>query len=98
MRPQGSTSFNFSGAAGALSALKQPITATGILAIVVSTQGAHVHVYSSDPTAKISLDGQPPIDFAPDGADLSSVSTGAHQLTVSQGNDQYKLDVEVGPI
>jgi serine/threonine-protein kinase len=84
-----------SSAAGALPLIKTPITATGILAVVVSSMGDQVHVHSSDATAKLSLDGQPPIDVPVDGANLSSVGAGAHELTLNRGSEQYKLAIEV---
>lgn len=96
--PQGSASFAFSGSAGGLSTVKAPITANGVLAIVVSSQGGRIHVYSSDSAAKVSLDGQAPLDVTQEGVELPSVAAGVHQLTVSQGNDQYKLDIDAGPI
>jgi len=33
-----------------------------------------------------------------DGLELPPVSPGAHELAVTHGNDQYKLDVDVGPV
>jgi hypothetical protein len=75
--------------------IKTPIIAKGILAVVVSTMGDHVHVYSSDARAKLSLDGQPPVDLAAEGTDLSSVAAGAHELTLSRAGEQYKLEIEV---
>src|SRR6202012_2808705 len=44
---------------------------------------------------KLSLDGQPPLDLPAEGAELSSVAAGAHELTVSRGGEQYKLAIEV---
>ena len=57
--------------------------------------GDHIHVYSSDTGAKLSLDGQPTIDIPAEGADLTSVTPGAHELTISRGGEQYKLAIEV---
>jgi serine/threonine-protein kinase len=93
--PHGHASFTFSAAAGALPQVSGPITAKGVLAVVVASTADHVHVYASDSTAKLSLDGQSPLDISPDGLDLPSVAAGAHELTLSQGNDQYKLDIDV---
>ena len=83
-------------APGTLPVIKTPITATGVLAVVVSSMGDRVHVYSSDAAAKLSLDGQPVIDLPAEGADLSSVAAGSHELTLSHGSEQYKLAIEVG--
>ncbi|HEY4904509.1 MAG TPA: protein kinase [Candidatus Sulfotelmatobacter sp.] len=93
--PAGGASFTFSAATGALPVVKGALTAKGILAVVVSSMGDHVHVYSSNSSAKLSFDGQPALALTSDGVDLSSVTTGAHELTLIQGGDQYKLPIEV---
>ena len=95
--PKGNASFSFSTEAGALPVVKTPIAAKGVLAVVVGSMGDHIHVYSSDSTAKLMLDGQSPVAFAADGVDLPSVAAGAHELTLIQGTDQYKLPIEVEP-
>jgi eukaryotic-like serine/threonine-protein kinase len=84
-------------AAGAFPAIKTPITAKRVLAVVVSSMGDRVHVYSSDAATKLSLDGQPSVDLSADGADLSSITAGSHELTVIHGGEQYKLAIEVTP-
>jgi serine/threonine-protein kinase len=94
--PSGEASFTFSTDAGAAPAVKGPIVSKGVSAVVVSGMGDHLHVYSSDSTAKVSLDGQPSLDVPQDGLDLASVSVGAHELAVTRGSDQYKLDVDAG--
>ncbi|HEY3974631.1 MAG TPA: protein kinase [Candidatus Sulfotelmatobacter sp.] len=81
--------------AGALPVVKTPLTAKGILAVVVSSMGDRVHVYSSDDRAKFALDGQPPVDLTAEGIDLSSVTPGSHDLTLNLGGEQYKLSIEV---
>jgi serine/threonine-protein kinase len=91
----GSFTVAVTSAAGALPAINPPIVAKKILAVVVSSMGDHVHVYSSDAAAKLSLDGQPSVDLSADGADLSSVAAGPHELTVIHGGEQYKLAIEV---
>ncbi len=94
--PTGSFSAAFSASAGAMPAITPPLAAKGILAVLVSSMGDHVRVYSSHTGTKLSLDGQPPIDVAGDGADLSSVTPGAHELALTYGGEQYKLAIEVG--
>ena len=91
----GGFNLTLTSTAGALPAIKTPITAKGILAVVVTSMGDHVHVYSSDGGAKLGLDTQPPADLTLDGVDLSSVTAGAHELTLSHGGEQYKLAIEV---
>ncbi|MGO9648052.1 MAG: protein kinase domain-containing protein [Terriglobales bacterium] len=96
--PQGSASFAFATEAGAVPAVKGPITAKGVLAVVVSNLGGRMQVVASDPAAKLSLDGQPPADMSQDGWQLTQVAPGTHELTLTQGSSQYKLDVDAGPM
>jgi serine/threonine protein kinase len=93
---RGEASFKLSTSAGAAPVVKGPIASKGVLAIVISGMSDRLHVYSSDSAAKISLDGQPALDVPHDGLDLASISAGAHQLAVTRGSDQYKLDVDAG--
>ena len=93
--PSGGFVAAFTSAAGTLPVIKTPITAKGVFAVVVSSMGDHVHVYSSDAGARLNLDGQAPLDLPPDGVGLSSVSEGAHELTVRHGGEEYKLAIEV---
>ena len=96
--PQGSASFNFASEAGALPAVKGSIVSHGVLAVVVSSMADRLHLYSSDPSIKVSLDGQAGLDVPPDGLEFPSISTGSHQLKVTRGSDQYqyKLDIDAG--
>jgi eukaryotic-like serine/threonine-protein kinase len=94
---RGEASFNFSSAAGAVPVVRGPIVFKGVLAVVVSGMAGHLRVYSSDSAAKVSLDGQAPLEVPQDGLDLPSISAGAHQLAVTRGSDQYKLDIDAGP-
>ena len=63
--------------------------------MLVSSMGDHAHVYSTDVSAKLSLDGQPPVDFSADGVDLPSLSAGAQELNVAHAGENYKLQIEV---
>jgi eukaryotic-like serine/threonine-protein kinase len=94
--PRGIASFTFSADAGAVPVVKGPIVSKGVLAVVVSGMADHLHVYSSDSAAKVSIDGQPALEVPQNGLDLPSVSAGPHQLGVTRGSDQYKLDFEAG--
>lgn len=94
--PQGEASFTFSNNPGSVPVLNGPVVSKGVLAVVVSTASGRVHVYSSDSTAKVSLDGQPAHDLPQDGLELPSVTPGAHELTVTRGSDEYKLDIDAG--
>jgi serine/threonine protein kinase len=93
--PSGSFVTTFSASAGTLPVIKAPITAKGVLAVIVSNMGNHIHVYSSDASAKVSLDNQATLDLSADGADLPPVSPGAHELAVTRGGEQYKLAIDV---
>ena len=95
--PQGNASFSFSAAPNALPALKSPIAAHGVLAVIVANLGGQLHVYCSDSAAKVTLDRQPAVEAAENGLDLTPVAAGAHQLAVSRGKDEYKLDIDAGP-
>jgi eukaryotic-like serine/threonine-protein kinase len=95
-QPQGEASFSFSTGTGSSPLVSNPIVAKGVMAIVVSSMADHLRVYSSDSTAKVSLDGQPAIAVPADGLDLPSVSGGAHELAVTRGSDEYKLDIDAG--
>ena len=96
--PQGGASFTFSTEAGAVPVVKGSIVSHGVLAVVVGSMAARLHVYSSDPSTKVSLDGQAPLDVPQDGVDLPSISAGPHELAVTRGSDQYqyKLDINAG--
>ncbi|MGA2459528.1 MAG: hypothetical protein ABSF85_18335, partial [Terriglobales bacterium] len=97
---RGGASFTFSTEAGAVPAVKGPFVSHGVLAVVVASMGARLHVYSSDSSTKVSLDGQAPLDVPQDGLDLPSISAGPHELTVTRGSDQhqYKIDINAGAL
>jgi hypothetical protein len=96
--PQGEASFTFSTEAGAMPVVKGAIVSKRVMAVVVSSIADHLHVYSSDTKSKIGLDGQAPIDVTEDGLDLPAGSPGAHELIVTRGGDQYKLEVDAGAV
>ncbi len=93
--PAGSFEVSVSSTAAALPAVKTPITANGLLAVIVSSMGDRMHVYASDPAAKLSIDTQSPIDIPEDGLDFPSVTAGAHELTISRSGEEYKLSIDV---
>jgi serine/threonine protein kinase len=92
---QGVASFTFSSDAGVLPAVKEPIVVNGLLAVVVSNLASRVHVYCSDPAAKLSFDGQAPTAMPEGGWELPQVSLATHELALTHGQDQYKLDIDV---
>jgi len=93
--PSGSFTAAFTSAAGTLPVINPPLTAKGVLAVMVSSMGDHVHVYSSHAGTKLSLDGQAQLDVPDQGADFASVTSGAHELDLSYSGEQYKLAIEV---
>ncbi len=93
---QGEAAFTFATGAGSLPLINGRIAAKGVTAVIVSSMADRVRVYSSDSAAKVSLDGQPPVEIPQDGLELTSVSAGAHELTVTRGSDEYKLDIDAG--
>jgi tetratricopeptide (TPR) repeat protein len=94
---QGDASFSFSTGSGVLPSLKGPIAGHGIIAVVVTNLAGQLHIYCSDASAKVSLDTQSPVDMTDKGADFAQVTPGPHQLNVSRGGEEYKLDVDAGP-
>ncbi|MGB2604722.1 MAG: hypothetical protein WBC78_14080, partial [Candidatus Sulfotelmatobacter sp.] len=94
--PQGEASFTFSTAAGAAPVVTGSVVSKGVLALVLTSMSGHLRIYSSDTATKVSLDGQAPLSVSKDGVDFPSISPGGHELAVTQGSDQYKLDVDSG--
>ncbi|HZW95233.1 MAG TPA: hypothetical protein VFF64_19950 [Candidatus Eremiobacteraceae bacterium] len=94
--PQGEASFTFSTAAGAVPVVTGSVVSKGILALVLTGMSGHLRIYSSDTATRVSLDGQAPLSVSKDGLDFPSISPGSHELAVTQGSDQYKLDVDSG--
>lgn len=95
---RGEVAFDFSTAAGTAPIVNGPIVSKGVTALVVSSMADHLRVYSSDSKARVSLDGQAPLDVPQEGLDLPSVSAGVHELAVTRGSDQYKLDIDAGSV
>ncbi len=93
---RGQTSFTFSSAAGAAPLISGPIVAKGVVAVVVTGISGHLHIYASDATTKVSLDGQAPLDVSKEGVELAAVPPGAHELAVTRGHEQFKVDIDVG--
>ena len=98
--PQGEVSLAFSNEEGAAPGVTGPIVSRGLLAVVVSGTADKLHVYSSDPSIKLSLDGQAPVGVPRNGVELPSISAGPHELAVTRGSDQYryKLDPNAGMV
>jgi serine/threonine protein kinase/cytochrome c-type biogenesis protein CcmH/NrfG len=93
---RGEASFTFSSNPAAAPAVNGPIVSKGVTAVVVSGMADHLRVYSSDSAARVSLDGQAPLEVPQNGLDLPSIQPGAHELSVTRGSDEYKLDIDAG--
>jgi eukaryotic-like serine/threonine-protein kinase len=94
--PQGEVSFAFSNEEGAAPAVKGGIASHGVLAFIVSSKADKLHVYSSDASIKISIDGQAAVGLPPGGLELPSISAGPHELAVTRGSDQYHYKLDAG--
>ena len=90
----GNFAFDVKSSVDAAPAIKTPVAAKGVLAVLVSSMGDHLHVYSSNAASKVALDGKPPADLPVDGLEFPSVSAGSHELTLSQAGEEYKLSIE----
>ncbi len=90
-------SFTFSTNPNAPPAIKGPIAAKDILAVVVTSLGDQLQVRSSDRDTKLTMDGQQPLSVPEDGVTIPSVQAGTHQLTLTRGNEQYKVNIDVTP-
>jgi serine/threonine protein kinase len=95
--PQSEVSFDFSADAAAQPTVKSAVQAKGVQAVVVSSNGNQLHVTASAANAKLSVDGQAEVDLGKDGADVSGVAAGSHQLAMKLGGDQHTLDLEMKP-
>ncbi len=91
---QEESSFNFTTQPGAAPVVEGPIAVKAGHALVISSLGSRVHVYTDSP-AKLSLDGQPDMDIGADGVDLSSVSPGDHQLVLTSGDERHAVNFSV---
>ncbi len=98
--PQGEVSFAFANEDGAAPSVKGAIASRGLLAVVVTGLADNLHVYSSDASIKLSLDGGAPVGVPRDGVELPAVPAGPHELAVTRGSDQYhyKLDPNAGTV
>ncbi|MGH9529380.1 MAG: protein kinase domain-containing protein [Terriglobales bacterium] len=90
-------SFTFSAGTRALPTVKGPIVAKDILAVVITSLGDQLQVRSSDRDTKLSLDGQRPVNVPDDGLNIPSVQAGTHELALTRGNEQYKVNIDVTP-
>ena len=94
--PKTGASFSFTADGSALPAISGPLNVKGIHAVAVSNSANQLHVYYSEPRAKVSLDGQPDVEIGDSGIDIPGVSPGQHQLTLTKGKDRHVVAIDVG--
>jgi serine/threonine protein kinase len=88
--------FAFESKPGSLMTVEGPVSANGLRAVVVSNISSRLRVYGSYFPATVSLDGQPAIDIPEGGLEMTALSGTSHKLSVSRGNDQQVVNVDVG--
>jgi len=93
---QAEASFTFTAEGGSLPSISGPLTAKGMHAVIVSNWGNHVHVYYSDPHARLNLDSQPDAEVGAEGIDFPNVAPGPHQLSLRHGSDSHTVPIDVG--
>jgi serine/threonine protein kinase len=96
--PQGGkAAFTFSANPGTLPVIQGPIAAHGVLAVVVASMDGQLQLYSSDRETKVSLDGKDTLGVPEGGLSIPAVPSGTHELALTHGNEQYKVNIDVGP-
>jgi serine/threonine-protein kinase len=90
-------SFAFSTRANEPPTLKGAIEAKDILAVVIASRGGELQVRASDRQTKVGFDSAAPATVPEDGLTIPSVSSGPHELTLSRGNEQYKVNLNITP-
>jgi hypothetical protein len=89
--------FSFEGVSGKEPKITGPVSATNMLAVLVTSLGNQASVESSSKTpVKVALNGQPRGEAGPQGLELKDVPGGDQTLTVGDGQDQRKLVVSFG--
>lgn len=89
--------FSFEGQSGKEPKIKGPVSATNMLAVLVTSLGNQATVESSSKTpVKVALNGQARGEAGADGLELKDVPGGDQTLTVGDGADQRKLIVSFG--
>jgi hypothetical protein len=92
----GEASFEFEILPGAAPLIGGPVTAKNVVALLVSSAGGRLRLYSSLAAAKISLDNQPAGEVGPPGLELPNISYGTHELLIGEGADRRKFIVDIG--
>ncbi len=90
-------SFAFSTRANEPPTLKGPIEAKGILAVMIASRGGELQVRSSDHQTKVGFDSAAPATVPEDGLTIPAVSSGSHELNLSRGSEQYKVNLDITP-
>ena len=88
--------FTFTADGGTVPTVSGPPSAKGVHAVVISNGANHLHVYYSEPHAKVSIDNQPDTEIGEDGIDIPNVQAGQHQLTLTHGSDRHTVAADIG--
>ncbi len=94
--PKAEAAFTFTADGGAAPSVSGPLKAKGVHAVVISNAGDHLHVYYSEPHAKVSIDNQPDVEIGEGGVDIPNVQAGQHQLILTHGSDRHTVAADVG--
>jgi serine/threonine protein kinase len=81
---------------GAPAFITGPVTATELVAVLVSNLAGKAQVQSSLTGVKVSFDGRPAGETGPGGLDLGPVTAGNHELKLGEGRDERKMIFTVG--
>jgi hypothetical protein len=97
--PNAEATFAFELQPGKPPTITGPVSATNVLAVLVSSFGSDGRVQSSSATpVKVALNGLPQGEAGPNGLELKNVPAGDQQLTIGDGQDQRKMVVQFGPM
>ncbi|HLJ50851.1 MAG TPA: PEGA domain-containing protein [Bryobacteraceae bacterium] len=96
-KPGTEAKFAFQVAPGTPTSMTGPLTANNLVAVVASSFGDQIHLETSGPPLKVSLDGAAKGDSSPTGMDITGVTQGDHEIELNDGKEERKLVVSVGP-
>lgn len=89
--------FTFELVPGGVPLITSPPAVKNVAALVVSSFGNRARIYSSIAPAKAEMDGQPAGEILAGGLELSGLSPGPHELSVSDGRTRFKKMIEISP-
>lgn len=87
----GTAEFSFDVSQGAAPQVVPPITASNVMAVLVSSQGGKGHLTTTVQQPDISVDGKSVGQAGPDGMALDNLGTSDHELQLVQANDRQRF-------